>query len=151
MPTLLSGFMAILVDIDCLSKGSIFIPTTDTVTAISVADVFVTHIFTKHGILCTSPLITDQNSHPTFSALLDHSSPCDFTSCLAITPQQMCQSWFLQWNHVSIVQKALEELDRGLVHSLTEGVLLSSTHTSRKGSPLVHARWQEGFSRGSVG
>ena len=52
----------------------------------------------------------------------------------------------LQWNRVSIIQ-----LDRGLVRLLMEGVLLSSTHASGKGSPLVHAHWQEGFSRGVWG
>ena len=45
-----NGFTAILVVIDRLSKESIFIPTTDTVTAAEVADIFVTHVFSKHGI-----------------------------------------------------------------------------------------------------
>jgi len=40
----------ILVIIDCLLKESVFIPTTNNVTAIDVADAFVMHIFTKHGI-----------------------------------------------------------------------------------------------------
>jgi hypothetical protein len=40
-----NGFTAILVVIDRLSKESIFIPTTDTATAIDVADAFVTHVF----------------------------------------------------------------------------------------------------------
>ena len=45
-----SGFMSILVVIDRLSKEAVFIPTTDNATAINVADTFVTHVFTKHGI-----------------------------------------------------------------------------------------------------
>jgi len=45
-----NGFTVILVIIDCLSKESVFIPTTDNVTAIDVADAFVMHIFAKHGI-----------------------------------------------------------------------------------------------------
>lgn len=45
-----NGFTAILVVIDHLSKECIFIPSTNTVTAPDVADVFVTHVFAKHGI-----------------------------------------------------------------------------------------------------
>jgi len=45
-----NGFTAILVIIDRLSKESVFIPTVDTATAIDVADAFVTHVFSKHGI-----------------------------------------------------------------------------------------------------
>ena len=44
------GFTAILVVIDRLTKESVFIPTTDTATAVDVADAFVSHIFAKHGI-----------------------------------------------------------------------------------------------------
>jgi hypothetical protein len=45
-----NGFTAILVVIDCLSKESVFIPTTDMVTAFDVAEIFVSHIFAKHSI-----------------------------------------------------------------------------------------------------
>jgi hypothetical protein len=45
-----NGFTVILVIIDCLSKEGIFIPMFDTVTALDVADMFISHIFTKHGI-----------------------------------------------------------------------------------------------------
>jgi len=45
-----NGYTAILVVIDRLSKEGTFIPTTDTVTASEVADAFVTHVFSKHGI-----------------------------------------------------------------------------------------------------
>ena len=45
-----NGFTAILVIIDRLSKEGVFIPTVDTATAIDVADAFVTHVFSKHGI-----------------------------------------------------------------------------------------------------
>ena len=45
-----NGFTAILVVIDCLTKESVFIPTTDSTTAVDVADAFVTHVFVKHGI-----------------------------------------------------------------------------------------------------
>jgi hypothetical protein len=46
----LNGYTTILVIVDCLSKESIFIPTTNNATAIDVADYFVTHVFSKHGI-----------------------------------------------------------------------------------------------------
>ena len=45
-----SGYTAILVIIDCLTKEGIFIPTHDTATAADVANAFVTHVFSKHGI-----------------------------------------------------------------------------------------------------
>ena len=44
------GFTAILVVIYRLTKESVFIPTTDTATAVDVADAFVSHIFAKHSI-----------------------------------------------------------------------------------------------------
>src|SRR3979490_3103501 len=46
-----SEFMAILVIVDCFSKQGIFIPTTDTITWPKLAELFVLHIFSKHGIL----------------------------------------------------------------------------------------------------
>src|SRR5258706_3513428 len=45
-----NGHMAILVIIDCLSKEGTFIPTMDTATALDVADDFITHVFSQHGI-----------------------------------------------------------------------------------------------------
>ena len=45
-----NGYTAILVVIDRLTKESVFIPTTDSATAVDVADAFVTHVFAKHGI-----------------------------------------------------------------------------------------------------
>ena len=45
-----SGFTAILVIIDRLSKQGIFIPTYDTVTSQDLAKLFVLHVFSKHGV-----------------------------------------------------------------------------------------------------
>ena len=45
-----NGFTSILVVIDRLSKESVFIPTTNSATAADIADAFVTHVFSKHGI-----------------------------------------------------------------------------------------------------
>src|SRR5258707_6674490 len=45
------GFSAILVVIDQLTKQAIFIPSHDTVNAPQVAQLFLTHIFSKHGVL----------------------------------------------------------------------------------------------------
>ena len=47
-----NGFTAVLVVIDHLSKEGIFIPS----TSIGVADAFVTHVFSKHGIVFRSRL-----------------------------------------------------------------------------------------------
>jgi len=45
-----SSFTAILVVIDQLSKQAIFIPTHDTITSPELAQLFLLHIFAKHGI-----------------------------------------------------------------------------------------------------
>ena len=45
-----SGYTAILVVVDRLSKQVIFIPTTDTVTSADLAQLFVLHVFSKHGV-----------------------------------------------------------------------------------------------------
>ena len=45
-----SGFTAILVVIDRLSKQSIFIPTHDTITSPELAKLFLFHMFSKHGV-----------------------------------------------------------------------------------------------------
>ena len=45
-----SGFTAILVVIDQLSKQAIFIPTHDTITSPELAQLFLLHVFTKHGV-----------------------------------------------------------------------------------------------------
>ena len=44
------GYSAILVVVDRLSKQAIFIPTHDTLTTPELADLFVTHVFSKHGV-----------------------------------------------------------------------------------------------------
>src|SRR5260221_1929876 len=44
------GFMVILVVVDRLTKQSLFIPTFDTIDAPQVAQLFLTHIFLKHGV-----------------------------------------------------------------------------------------------------
>jgi len=45
-----SGFTAILVVVDRLSKQAIFIPTYDTITSMQLAQLFVLHVFSKHGV-----------------------------------------------------------------------------------------------------
>jgi Chromo (CHRromatin Organisation MOdifier) domain/Integrase core domain len=44
------GFSAILVIVDRLSKQGIFIPTYDTITAPELAQLFLVHVFSKHGV-----------------------------------------------------------------------------------------------------
>ena len=64
-----NGFTAILVIIDRLLKESVFIPTIDTATAINVADAFVTHVFSKHGI----PLHVSSDHGSEFTSHFFHS------------------------------------------------------------------------------
>ena len=45
-----SGYTSILVIVDRLSKQSLFIPTYDTVTSPQLAQLFVLHVFSKHGV-----------------------------------------------------------------------------------------------------
>jgi len=45
-----SGYTSILVIVDCLSKQSLFIPTHDTITSQQLAQLFILHIFSKHGV-----------------------------------------------------------------------------------------------------
>ena len=45
-----SGFTAILVIVDCLSKQALFIPTHDTITSPELAQLFLLHVFSKHGV-----------------------------------------------------------------------------------------------------
>ena len=45
-----NGYTAILVIVDRSSKQSIFIPTFDTITSEQLADLFIIHVFSKHGV-----------------------------------------------------------------------------------------------------
>src|SRR6204780_654758 len=45
-----SGFSSILVIVDRLTKQGIFIPTYDTITSPQLAELFVLHVFSKHGV-----------------------------------------------------------------------------------------------------
>src|SRR5258706_15072792 len=53
-------FSAILVVVDCLTKQAIFIPSHDTVNALQVAQLFLTHVFSKHRV--PSHITLDQGS-----------------------------------------------------------------------------------------
>jgi len=45
-----SGYTSILVIVDHLSKQSLFIPTHDTITSPQLAQLFILHVFSKHGV-----------------------------------------------------------------------------------------------------
>ena len=45
-----SGYDTILVIVDRLTKQSLFIPTVDTITPPMLAQLFVLHVFSKHGV-----------------------------------------------------------------------------------------------------
>ena len=55
-----SGYTAILVVIDGLTKQSIFIPTHDTITSTQLTQLFVLHVFSKHGV--PSHITSDRGS-----------------------------------------------------------------------------------------
>jgi len=46
-----SGYTSILVIVDRLSKQSLFIPMYDTITSRDLAQLFILHVFSKHGVL----------------------------------------------------------------------------------------------------
>ena len=46
-----SGYTAILVIVDRLSKQTVFIPTHDTITSAKLAKLFVLNMFSKHSVL----------------------------------------------------------------------------------------------------
>src|SRR5258708_1739562 len=54
------GHMAILVIVDCLTKQSLFIPTHDSINSPELAQLFLTHMFSKHGM--PSHVTSDQGS-----------------------------------------------------------------------------------------
>src|SRR5260370_28729200 len=54
------SFTAILVIVDHLTKQSLFIPTHDTINSPQLAQLFLTHIFSKHGV--TSHVTSDQGT-----------------------------------------------------------------------------------------
>ncbi len=64
-----NSYTAILVVINQLSKEGTFIPITDTVNASEVADAFVTHVFSKHGI----PLNVSSDCSSEFTSHFLHS------------------------------------------------------------------------------
>src|SRR5258708_1697241 len=45
------GHTAILVMVDCLTKQYLFIPTHDSINSLELAQLFLTHVFSKHGTL----------------------------------------------------------------------------------------------------
>src|SRR5260370_38029616 len=55
-----NGFTAILVVVDHLTKQSLFIPTHDSIASPELAQLFLTHVFSKHGM--SSHVTSDQGS-----------------------------------------------------------------------------------------
>ena len=56
----LSGYTAILVVVDHLTKQAIFIPTHDIITLADLAKLFILHVFSKHGV--PSHITSDRGS-----------------------------------------------------------------------------------------
>jgi hypothetical protein len=44
------GFTTILVVVDYFTKQALFIPTHDTITSAQLAELFIIHVFSKHGV-----------------------------------------------------------------------------------------------------
>jgi IS30 family transposase len=44
------GFTAVLVVVDRFTKQALFIPTHDTITSAQLAELFIIHVFSKHGV-----------------------------------------------------------------------------------------------------
>ena len=59
------GYTSILVIVDRLTKQGLFVPTHDTITSASLAELFVLHVFSKHGVPehCTSDRGSEFVSH----------------------------------------------------------------------------------------
>jgi len=55
-----SGFTSILVIIEQLTKQGIFILTYNTITSAQLAELFVLHVFSKHGV--SGNVMSDQGS-----------------------------------------------------------------------------------------
>src|SRR5258708_33091594 len=56
----LEGHTVILVIVNCLAKQSLFIPTHDSINSLELAQLFLTHVFSKHGM--PSHITSDQGS-----------------------------------------------------------------------------------------
>jgi IS30 family transposase len=54
------GFTTILVVVDHFTKQALFIPTHDTITSAQLAELFIIHVFSKHGVL--SHVTSDRGS-----------------------------------------------------------------------------------------
>jgi IS30 family transposase len=54
------GFTIILVVVDRFTKQALFIPTHDTITSTQLAELFIIHVFSKHGV--PSHVTSDQGS-----------------------------------------------------------------------------------------
>src|SRR5260221_4678363 len=61
------GHTAILVIVDHLTKQSLFIPTHDSINSPELAQLFLTHVFSKHGSHPTSPPTRALSLYPTSS------------------------------------------------------------------------------------
>ena len=84
-----SNHTSILVIMDCLTKQALFIPTHDTITSPKLAQLFLSHIFSKHGHLPMSPLTVALNSYPISSILLACYYRWNSTSHQDTTPKEM--------------------------------------------------------------
>ncbi|MBW0589669.1 hypothetical protein O181_129384 [Austropuccinia psidii MF-1] len=66
-----NNFDSILVVMDRFSKMEIFIPTYGTITALELAQIFISHVFSKHGLPVSiqSPFFTIYGRNPSFDSI----------------------------------------------------------------------------------
>ena len=64
-PSSNNSYTAILVVVDRFTKQSIFIPTFNTITSAQLVELFVVHVFSKHGV----PVMND-SPHTLFLSIL---------------------------------------------------------------------------------
>src|SRR5258705_12691790 len=75
------GHTAILVIVNCLTKQSLFIPTHDSTNSLELAQLFLTHVFSKHGTPSLSPPTGALSSSLTSSDPSVNYSGWNSTSC----------------------------------------------------------------------
>ncbi|KNZ57167.1 putative retrotransposon nucleocapsid protein [Puccinia sorghi] len=63
-----NGYDAILFDVDCFSKMSLFIQTKTTCTSSDLADLFFEHVFSKHGL--PENIVSNCGSFTTFQQII---------------------------------------------------------------------------------
>src|ERR1700683_278690 len=97
------GFTTILVVVDRLSKQAIFIPTHDTITSMQLIQLFILHVFSKHGVPShvTSDRRTEFVSHFFRSLRKALDIKLHFTSDITQKETDKLNAPTRHWNNIS--------------------------------------------------